>query len=240
VARIIGVCSSSVAGDAEDELGVRRRAVVVDAELAESIPLRLQLDALRAPERRGPRHPLREQRLDGLEADRDGPDRVGIPARPGDDRTQDRVVGGQAGDADPLALELPRRSDARLCEHGRERLLHERHHADDVGALLAREPEVVDVEDREVGAARLELLERVRRRARRLDVELDALGVVVFALGGEVDPRVHRVGLEVEQQRRLRARAVGAGIRPAAGQQREHEEEQQRAAHGARRVGERE
>ena len=136
------------------------------------------------------------------------------------------------------ALQLPRRSDARLCEHGRERLLHERHHADDVGALLAREPEVVDVEDREVGAARLELLERVRRRARRLDVELDALGVVVFALRREVDPRVHRVGLEVEQQRRLRARAVGAGIRPAAGQQREHEQEQQRAAHGARRVGE--
>ena len=43
----------------------------------------------------------------------------------------------------------------RLREHGRERLLHERHHADDVGALLAREAEVVDVEDREVGAARL-------------------------------------------------------------------------------------
>ena len=43
----------------------------------------------------------------------------------------------------------------RLREHRRERLLHERHHADEVGALLAREPEVVDVEDREVGAAGL-------------------------------------------------------------------------------------
>ena len=194
------------ARDAQDELGVGRRPVVVDAELAASPgALRLQLDALHVPERGGARDAVREQRLDGLEADRDRPDRAGVAAGAGDDRAQDRVVGREAGDADPPALEVARRPHAGLREHRRERLLHERHHADEVGALLAREPEVVDVEDREVGAAGLELLQRVGRGARRLDVELDALGLVVVALRREVDPRVHRVGLEVEQQRRLGA-----------------------------------
>ena len=75
---------------------------------------------------------------------------VGVAAVAGDDRAQDRLVGRQAADARALALEVRGRADRRLREHGRERALDERHHADDVAPLLAREPEVVDVEDRHV------------------------------------------------------------------------------------------
>ena len=69
-------------------------------------------------------------------------------------------------------------------------------------ALLAREPEIVDVEDRHVRAAALQQLQRVGRGARLADRELDALRLVEAALARDVDPGVHRVGREVEQQRR--------------------------------------
>ena len=95
-----------------------------------------------------------------------------------------------------------------LGEHGGERALDERHHAHEVASLLARDPEVVDVEDRHVGAAALQQLQRVGRRARLADLELDALGGVEAALRGDVDPRVDGVRREVEQQRRRLVRAV--------------------------------
>ena len=38
-------------------------------------------------------------------------------------------------------------------DHRGQRPLHDRQHADHVDALLAGDPEVVDVEDREIGAA---------------------------------------------------------------------------------------
>ena len=112
--------------------------------------------------------------------------------------------------------------------------LHERHHADDVAALLAREPEVVDVEDRQVGAAGLQQLQRVGRRAGRLDLQLHALGLVVAALGREVEARVDRVRLEVEQQRGLDAGPVAAGGGAAT---RQHEGEEEDADARGRTAG---
>ena len=72
----------------------------------------------------------------------------------------------------------------------------------------------------------------------RADLELDALGLVVAALGREVEAGVHRVRLEVEQQRRLGARPVLAGGRAAAGDG-EGEEDGEGGAHGDRRLEER-
>ena len=68
--------------------------------------------------------------------------------------SEHRVVGGQAGHADPPALEVARAADAGAGDHRGERALHERAHAHQVLAALAGEREVVDVHDREVGAAR--------------------------------------------------------------------------------------
>ena len=239
MARIIGLRSSSVRRVTPGRArGRRRRAVVVDAELAHARALCLELDALHAPERGHGVHPLREQRLDGLEPDRDVPDRAGsppAPARP----TQHRVVGGQAGDADPPALEVARRADARARDHRRERLLHERHHAHDVGARSRASPR--SWMSRIAASARPDCSSlSASVDAPGAGRQLDALRLVVAALVGQVDAGVHGVGLEVQQQRRLLARAIGAGIRPAAGQQREQQEQDQRAAHRARRVGERE
>ena len=60
-----------LARDAQHELRVRRRAVVVDAELADARPLLAQRDALDVPERRRAGDAPGQQRLDRLEADRD-------------------------------------------------------------------------------------------------------------------------------------------------------------------------
>jgi hypothetical protein len=193
---------------AQHQLRVGGSAVVVDAELADARPLLAQRDALDVPERRRACDTACEQRLDGLEADRDGPDSIGVAAVACHDRAENGLVRGQPAHPGPLPLERCGRPDRGLCEHGRERALHERHHADDVAALLAREPEVVDVEDRHVGAARLQQLQRVGRGARLADLQLDALGLVVAALGRHVDAGVDGVGREVEQQRRLRAGPV--------------------------------
>jgi hypothetical protein len=99
--------------------------------------------------------------------------RAGSPPAP---RTTERSTA--TSDGSPLTparwpFEVTRCADARLCEHRRQRRLHERHHADQVAALLARQPEVVDVEDRHVGRPALEQLQRVGRGARLADLELD-------------------------------------------------------------------
>ena len=82
-----------------------------------------------------------------------------------------RFVGGQAGDADRVALEVAGAAHRPVGagDHRGQRPLHDRHHADQVEAALAGDPEVVDVEDREVGAAGGEQLRRVGRFARLLD-----------------------------------------------------------------------
>jgi hypothetical protein len=61
----------------------------------------------------------------------------------------------------------------------------------------------VDVEDRELGTARAEQLRSVGRRRWFLDLQVDAAFCVQAVLERRVDPRVNRVGLEVEHQGRL-------------------------------------
>ena len=148
------------------------------------------------------------ERGDGAEADRGQVDLGGIAAGAGDDGAQHRVVGREAGDARALALQVGGRAHLGLGQHRGERALHERHHADDVLARLAREPEVVDVEDGEVGPAAAEQLERVGRGAGLADRERHALRPVELAVGRHVDAGVHGVRREVEQERRLRPGAV--------------------------------
>ena len=198
-------------GHAQDELGIGGRAEVVDPELLHVGALGLQGDALDVPERRGAGDAAGQQGLDRLEADRRRPYPVGIAAVARDDRAQHRDVRRQAGHAGAPAFQVARARDLRLREDGGQRTLDQRHHAHDVGALLARQAEVVDVEDRHVGAPALEQAQRVGGCARRPHLELHALRVVVPAGGREVDARVHAVGREVEQQRGLAVRAVGAG-----------------------------
>jgi len=55
------------------------------------------------------------------------------------------------------------------------RRLHQPHHADDVEATLAGDPEVVDVEHGEVDAFRREQLRRVGRFARPADRQVDSV-----------------------------------------------------------------
>ena len=102
--------------------------------------------------------------------------------------------------------------DVRQREHRRQRRLDDRHDADEVAALLAGEREVVDVEDREVGAAGDEQLDRVGRVRRRADVQLDAERGVVAARDRHVDAGVDGVGLEVQQQRRRAVRGVALAV----------------------------
>ncbi len=221
----------------EDELGVGGRAVVVDAELARLRALGAQRDALDVPEaRRGGDAPGQQARHGG-EADRGRADLVRIAPGAGDDRAQHGVVARQARDADAPALEVARGLHARLGEDRRQRLLDERHDADEVAAALARDREVVDVEDREVGAPGDEQLDRVRRVRRHADAQVDAQRVVIAALDGGVDARVHGVWLEVQQQRRG---AVGRGLLAVGAAARERQAgggEQQREEAGAAHDG---
>ena len=76
-----------------------------------------------------------------------------------DDGAQHGVVGGQPGDAHPLALELARSPDLGTGDHRRQRSLDERADTDDVGAVLPGQAKVVDVDDRHVSAAAGQQLE---------------------------------------------------------------------------------
>ena len=173
--------SSVVARHAQDELGVGRGAVVVDAELPDAGRC-AQRDALDVPERRRGVDAAGEHRLDRLEADRGR-----LHARPGRRRRPPRPSRSTASsDGRPVtpgapAVEVARALDRRLRQHRRQRPLHERHHADEVAALLPRQPEVVDVEDRDVDPAGLEQLQRVGRGAGPADRAADALRLVVAA-----------------------------------------------------------
>ncbi len=176
---------------------------------------------------------LREQRPHGLEPDRGRAHRLGVAAVARDDRAEHRLVRRQARHADALPLELPGRADAGLGQQRGQRPLHERHDAHEVGALLARQPEVVDVEDRHVHAARPQQRQRVGGRPGRLDRQLDALRLVEPAVDRRVDAAVHGVGGEVEQEGRLLVRAVLPGG-PARGEQDREAQQDGESAHAAR------
>jgi hypothetical protein len=151
--------------------------------------------------------------------------RAGVAAGAADHRAQHRLVGGQAGDPGAAALEIARRPDLGLGENGGERALDEGHHTDDVGAPLAGEPEIVDVEHGEIDPARAQQPQRVGRRPRLADPQHDPLRGVEAALRRQVDPGVHSVGREVEQQARLRLGPVGARRRSTARQQYDQQRE---------------
>ena len=121
-------------------------------------------------------------------------------------------------------------------DHRRQRALDDRHHPDQVEALLAGDPEVVDVEDRELGAAGGEQLRGVGRFARLVDRQVDP-GVLVEALApGRVDPRVDRVGDEIEHDcrafRHARFRAVPAAAGDA-GEQKSGRQQRDSKSHVA-------
>ena len=102
-------------------------------------------------------------------------------------------------------------------DHRGERPLHDRHHPDQVEPVLAGDPEVVDVEDREVGAAGLQQLRRVGRFARLVDRQVDSVVVVEALALRRVDAGVDRVGREIEHQRRALRRARFSAAPAAAG-----------------------
>ncbi len=74
--------------------------------------------------------------------------------------------------------------------------------ANEVETALPGDPEVLDVEDGEVGAAGLQQLRGVGRVAGLADLELDAGLAVEAARRRGVDPAVGRVRGEVEDQGR--------------------------------------
>jgi hypothetical protein len=103
-------------------------------------------------------------------------------------------------------------------DHRRERTLDDRRHPDHVEPALPGERQVVDVEDRELGAAGLEQLRRVGRRGRLADGQIDA-AVGERAVGERrVDASVHGVGLEVEDEGRL-VRGARFSTVPATGRE---------------------
>ena len=92
----------------QDELRVARRAVVVHAELARLDAALAQRHALGVPERDHGVDLAGDQARHGREADRDRLDAVVVAAVVLDHGAQHRLVRGQAGHADALALEVAR------------------------------------------------------------------------------------------------------------------------------------
>ena len=117
------------------------------------------------------------------------------------DRAEHGEIGGKSGHADALPLELARARDLALGDHRRQRLLHEGADSDQVLPLLARETEVVDVDDRKVGASRRQELERVGRRRRLAHDEVDPVRAVALVGDRLEDPGVRGVRREVERRR---------------------------------------
>ena len=119
---------------------------------------------------------------------------AGSPPSPRDDRRQDGVVAGQAGDAHPAPFEVARPADRGVGEHGRERALDDGHDADEVSPALPRDREVVDVEHRQLCAAAEQQAHRVGGRGRRLHAQVDARLAVQPPARGGVDAGVDGVG----------------------------------------------
>ena len=106
IARPLGV--QRLARRHQDHLGIRRRAVVLDAELLRVQPARLQHHALGVPEGRHRVDALGQQPRDRVEADRDLLDLRVVAAVVGDDRLQERGIARQPRDADGLPGQVAR------------------------------------------------------------------------------------------------------------------------------------
>ncbi len=104
-----------------------------------------------------------------------------------------------------------------------DRPLHDRHHGLVVPATVDLGGDVAAVGEPELRAARVDERERFDGRAGLHHLQVDVLAPVVASGQRPVDPRVHRVGGEVEDQRRLRhvrqriRKAVGRGRRTGQG-----------------------
>jgi len=174
-----------------------------------------------------------QQVADGVEADRDRLQGAGAAAIAGDDRVEHRGVARVPADPDRPAGELARAVDGGRGDHRGQRPLDDRQDPDDVLAVLAGDGEVVDVEDREVGAAGLQQPDRVGRRRRRDHVQADAGGGVEMPGDRGVDADMDWVGGEVQDEGRAGRRVARAAGSATAGEGRSSEQdEEQRAAHG--------
>src|SRR3954451_13285111 len=190
----------------EHDLRVRGGAVVLHAKLADGHAAPPQRDALRVPERRHGVDALGQDARHRLEADRHLLDPGVVAAVALDDRADERGVRRQPRHPHRAAREVAGAAHVRLGDQRGERPLHERGDPDDIDPALARDRQVVDVEDADVDAARGQQRERVRRRPRLADAQPDAVAAVEALPDGGVDGRVHGVRREVERERGGRRR----------------------------------
>ena len=163
-----------------------------------------QRDALGVPEPGRAGHPPREQRRHGLEADGHEATRSGSPPSPA--TTERRTATSLGSPLTParLPFEIARALDVLDREHGRQRALNERHHADELaGVLLLGQCQIVDVHVGHVGPSGAQQLDGVRTARGHLDLQPDALFAVVSAGRRQVRAGVDGVRREVQKQRRL-------------------------------------
>lgn len=101
-------------------------------------------------------------------------------------------------------LDVPRAADRGLGEQRRQRAPDERADRDDlVAAVLAGDREVVDVQQRELGAPADDELRAVGALAGLADPQPDAAPAVVTFADGAEDRRLDGVGREIQRQRDL-------------------------------------
>jgi hypothetical protein len=213
----------------EDDLGVARGAVVVDAELIDRQPALSRCHALGVPERGDRVDAARQQAADRAETDGHLPDTTVVAAVVLEHCAEERGIRWQPGDADDASLEVARPLDRGLRDQRCERSPDERGDGDDIGPARARDREVVDVEHADVDAPAGDQLERIRARAGLADLQPHALLAVAPLLHCRLDRRVHGVGDEVQREndrgRRLVALAASAARRDEAGEHKQHHRE---------------
>ena len=182
------------------------------------MPAAPQLEALRVPEGGCRIDAPGCQGGHRVEPDRDPIDGVGVGPVSLQHRVEDRIVGGKAGHSHRSTLQITRAADVgRIEQHRGQRALHDRRDPHHVKAALARQAQVVDVEDRELGPAGLEQLRSVGRARRLLHAQVDPRVAIVAALEGRIDAGVHGVRLEVEDEGRFPGSARFSAIPAAAG-----------------------
>jgi hypothetical protein len=216
----------AVAARHHQQLGVAGCSELVDAELTERDAHPPELHSLRVPEG-GRRVDFAGGEVrDRVEADRHPMHAAWMDAARPQHGVEHRVVRGDAGDPDRLSREVGWAADlvAIARDHRGERPLHDRRDREQVEPALARDSEVVDVHEGEVGPICGEQLGAVGCAGRLANGQVDTLVVEVAARLGGVDARVHRVRLEVEHQGRALRRARFSAV-PSAGRQASAEED---------------
>ena len=233
-----GVVLHQAGARAEDQLRIVGGAVVVDAKLSNGNAHLAQRHALGVPEGGCRVDAPGGQGGDGVEADRDPVHGLGVGPVRLQHRVEDRIVGGKAGHSHRSALKVTRPADVdRIDQHRRQRALHDRRDPHHVEAALPRQAQVVDVQDRELGAARLEQLRGVGRRRWLLYPQVDPRVAVVAALESRIDAGVHGVGLEIEDEGRFARSARFSTIPATAGDARRCEDGRQQRGDPSHRGG---